>query len=52
MNPNELLRIVDSLHRDKNIEPEIVFQAIELALVSAAKRKYGETADITVSIAR
>ena len=52
MNPNELLRIVDSLHRDKNIEPEIVFQAIELALISAAKRKYGETADITVSIAR
>ena len=36
MNPNELLRIVDSLHREKNIEPEVVFQAIEAALVSAA----------------
>ena len=42
MNPNELLRIVDSLHREKNIDPEIVFQAIEAALVSAAKRQYGE----------
>ena len=52
MNPHELLRIVDSLHRDKNIEPEIVFQAIEAALVSAAKRQYGETAEIIVSIAR
>ena len=52
MNPQELLRIVDSLHRDKNIEPEIVFQAIEAALVSAAKRQYGETAEIEVSIAR
>ena len=52
MNPNELLRIVDSLHRDKNIQPELVFQAIESALVSAAKRQYGETAEITVSIAR
>ena len=52
MNPHELLRIVDSLHRDKNIEPEIVFQAIEAALVSAAKRQYGETSEISVSIAR
>ena len=52
MNPHELLRIVDSLHRDKNIEPEIVFQAIEAALVSAAKRQYGETAEVVVSIAR
>ncbi|MFP6618735.1 MAG: transcription termination factor NusA, partial [Pirellulaceae bacterium] len=52
MNPNELLRIVDSLHRDKNIQPELVFQAIESALVSAAKRQYGETAEILVSIAR
>ena len=50
MNPHELLRIVDSLHRDKNIDPEIVFQAIEAALVSAAKRQYGETAEIVVSI--
>src|SRR5262245_21997824 len=52
MNPNEILRIVDSLHRDKNIDPEIVFQAIEAALVTAAKRQYGEDADIVVKIAR
>ncbi len=52
MNPNELLRIVDSLHREKNIDSEIVFQAIEAALVTAAKRHYGENADITVRIAR
>ncbi len=52
MNPNELLRIVDSLHRDKNIDPEIVFQAIESALVTAAKRQYGEESDIVVRITR
>lgn len=52
MNPNELLRIVDSLHRDKNIDPEIVFQAIEAALVTAAKRQYGEDSNIVVRIAR
>ena len=52
MNPNELLRIVDSLHRDKNIDPEVVFQAIEAALVTAAKRQYGEESNIVVRIAR
>ncbi len=52
MNPNELLRIVDSLHRDKNIDPEIVFQAIEAALVTAAKRQYGEESNIVVRITR
>lgn len=52
MNPSELLRIVDAIHRDKNIEKEIVFQGIEAALVSAAKKHYGEDADITVQIDR
>ena len=42
MDPNELLRIVDAIHRDKNIEKEIVFLGIEAALVSAAKKRYGE----------
>jgi transcription termination/antitermination protein NusA len=52
MNPNELLRIVDSLHREKNIDSEVVFQAIEAALLTAARRQYGEEADITVSVDR
>ncbi len=52
MNPNELLRIVDSLHRDKNIETEVVFQAIEAALVTAARRQYGEDSDILAQIDR
>src|SRR5215475_6783792 len=52
MNATEVLRIVDSIHRDKNIDKEIVFQAIEAALVSAAKKQYGEEEDITVSIDR
>ncbi|MBM4003876.1 MAG: transcription termination factor NusA [Planctomycetes bacterium] len=52
MNPNELLRIVDSLHREKNIDPEVVFQAIEVALVSAAKKQYGEESEIVIQIDR
>jgi transcription termination/antitermination protein NusA len=52
MDPNELLRIVDAIHRDKNIDKEIVFEGIEAALISAAKKHYGEEADIVVEIDR
>ncbi len=52
MNAGEVLRIVDAIHRDKNIDKEIVFEGIEDALVSAAQKHYGEEAEITVSIDR
>jgi N utilization substance protein A len=52
MNANEVLRIVDSLHREKHIEKEIVFVAIESALVSAARKHFGEEADIEFIIDR
>ncbi len=52
MNPNDILRIVDSLHREKSIPEELVFQAIEQALVSACKRQYGEMVEIVVGIER
>jgi N utilization substance protein A len=52
MKPDEVLRIVDAIHRDKNIDPEVVFEAIEQALISAATKHYGEEEDITVTIDR
>jgi len=52
MDANEILRIVDAIHRDKNIDKEIVFEGIEAALVSAAKKHFGETEDIVVEIDR
>jgi len=52
MNASEVLRIVDAIHRDKNIDKEIVFEGIEAALVSAAKKHYGEESDIHVQIDR
>ena len=52
MNTQELLRIIDAIHREKNIDKEVVFQAIESALVSAAKKHYGENEEITVTINR
>ncbi len=52
MDPSELLRIVDTIHRDKNIGKEIVFEGIEAALISAAKKHYGEEEEILVTIDR
>jgi N utilization substance protein A len=52
MDPSELLRIVDAIHRDKNIDKEIVFEGIEAALISAAKKHYGEDAEVIVQIDR
>ena len=52
MNPSELLRIVDAIHREKNIDKEIIFRGIEAALVSAAKKHYGEDVDIAIEINR
>jgi N utilization substance protein A len=51
-NPNDVLRIVDSLHREKNIDSELVFVAIEQALVTAARKQYGEESDVTITIDR
>jgi len=52
MDPSELLRIVDTIHRDKNIDKEIVFEGIEAAYISAAKKHFGEEADVQVKIDR
>ncbi|WP_404309457.1 transcription termination factor NusA [Neorhodopirellula lusitana] len=52
MNPQDILRYVDSLHRDKNIDTELLFQAIESALQSAARKQYGEESDVLVAIDR
>lgn len=46
----DLVRIVDSIHRDKNIPKDILFEGIQSALQTAAKKHYPEAADITVLI--
>lgn len=52
MNGVEVLRIVDSIHRDKNIDTEIVFEGIEQAILSAARKYFGEEEDLQVTIDR
>ena len=48
----ELLRIVDTLHRDKDIDKEVLFEAIESALLTAARKKFGEENALTLRINR
>ena len=48
----ELLRIVDAIHRDKHIDTEIIFGGIEQAYVTAARRHFGEEADVHVDVNR
>jgi N utilization substance protein A len=52
MNGNEVLRIVDAIHRDKNIDKEIVFEGIEQAILSAARKHYGEEIPLEIQIDR
>ncbi|MFC1576135.1 transcription termination factor NusA [Candidatus Omnitrophota bacterium] len=50
---SEILTILDSIEREKGIPKEVLFEAIELALVSAAKKIVGkDETDITVTIDR
>ncbi|NOZ19977.1 MAG: transcription termination/antitermination protein NusA [Planctomycetes bacterium] len=48
----ELLRLVDSLHRDKNIDKELVFEGIEAALLSAARKQFGADESLIIEIDR
>lgn len=52
MNGPELLRIVDAIHRDKSIDKEIVFEGIEQAILSAARKHFGEDNEIEVHVDR
>src|SRR5437764_1436514 len=48
----DLVRIVDSIHRDKNIPKEVLFEGIESALATAAKKHFPEAEEIEVKIDR
>ena len=48
----EVLLLVDALAREKNVDKEIVFGALEHALSQATKKRYDGDVDIRVSIDR
>ncbi len=53
MEKKAILRLVDGLHRNKDIDSEIIFQALERALETAVRKKTDKKlGDINVSIDR
>lgn len=48
----EVLLLADALAREKNVELDVVFGALESALAHATKKRFGEDADVRVEIDR
>ena len=48
----EVLMLADALAREKNVEPEVVFGALEAALAHATKKRLTEDAEVRVEIDR
>jgi N utilization substance protein A len=48
----EMLMLADALAREKNVDKEVVFDALEQALASATKKRFKDESDVRVSIDR
>ena len=48
----DILVVVDAVSNEKNVDKEVIFEAIEAALASATRRKHSEDIDVRVSIDR
>src|SRR5262245_51352267 len=52
MDPQDILRFVDIVYRERGIDKEVVFGAIEQGLITAARKRFGEEAVIEVHLER
>jgi transcription termination/antitermination protein NusA len=52
MNTNELIEALGEIVKEKGIERELIFTALESALVSAYKKNYGTSQNVKVSVNR
>jgi len=48
----EILQVAEAVSNEKGLDPDIIFEAIEAALASAAKRRHPEDIDVRVAIDR
>ena len=48
----EILMVVEAVSNEKGVEEEIIFEAMELALASATRKRHGDDIDVRVSIDR
>ena len=49
---NEFIQALEQLQLEKGIDKEIIFEAIEASLVTACKKNYGTSQNITVNMDR
>src|SRR6266849_191128 len=52
MNGTDLLRIVDAMHREKNIPKDVIFDGIQAALQLATEKHYGDETEVAITINR
>jgi transcription termination/antitermination protein NusA len=52
MDPQDIVRYVDIVYRERGIDKEIVFASIEQGLLTAARKRHGEDAVIEVHVDR
>ena len=48
MNGKEFLKALDNIVKEKNIDPDIVYDAMELALTSAYKKNFNSKTNVKV----
>ncbi len=48
----EILLVVDAVSNEKDVEPELIFEALEAAIATATKKKNGGEIEVRVSIDR
>src|ERR1700709_1918912 len=48
----EILMVVDAVSKEKSVDKEIIFEALEAALASATRKRYGEGFDVRIAINR
>jgi len=48
----DILMVVEAVSNEKGVEKEIIFEAIELALAQATRKRYSEDIDVRVAIDR
>jgi N utilization substance protein A len=48
----EILLVVDAVSNEKGVEKSVIFEAIEAALASATRKRYGDDIEVRVSINR
>ena len=49
---SELLGVIEMIHREREISKEVLFESLESAILTAARRKYGNSETLQVRIDR